>query len=251
MELSPEQKEQLEKQKEQCIFCKIVKGEIPSKKVYEDDKIMAILDINPAAKGHLLVMPKEHYPIMPLIPEETFKHLFSKVKELDGAVKDAFLCKECTIFVANGGAAGQQSMHFMLHIIPRDGGDGLEMLDISGKEAPEKEVAEVVEKCAVLNPMLLKNLAALGYTKPQGDSGGGAGGMMMPQKVTKEQLMQIIEKNPQIKQAILQSPGQFKQIVPNHPQLKELFKDFDLDQIIEEVRSKSKKKGKIDLDGIG
>ena len=102
MEVSPEQQKAIDEQKSQCIFCKIIKGEIPSKKVYEDKEIIALLDINPAVKGHLLVMPKEHYPIMPLIPQETFKHLFAKVREIDGCVKEALLCKETTIFIANG-----------------------------------------------------------------------------------------------------------------------------------------------------
>ena len=61
--MSPEQIMELQKQK--CPFCQIVAGKIPSKTIYEDDKVLAILDINPIAKGHVLVMPKEHYPIMP------------------------------------------------------------------------------------------------------------------------------------------------------------------------------------------
>ena len=64
--MSPEQIAEMQKQ--QCIFCKIIKGDIPGKKVFQDDFVEAILDINPAAKGHTLVMPKEHYPILPVIP---------------------------------------------------------------------------------------------------------------------------------------------------------------------------------------
>ena len=81
-ELTPERQASVDAQKAQCPFCQIVDGKIPSKKVYEDDKILAILDIRPATKGHVLVMPKDHYPIMPLIPPDTFKHMFSKLKEL-------------------------------------------------------------------------------------------------------------------------------------------------------------------------
>lgn len=245
MELSPEQQKAIDEQKEQCIFCKIIKGEIPSKKVYEDDKIVALLDINPATKGHLLVMPKEHYPIMPLIPQETFKHLFSRVRDIDSCVKEALLCKETTIFIANGGAAGQQSTHFMLHIIPRESGDGLEMLDIAGKEASETDLQEAFDKCQILGPMLKKNLALLGFA----EAGAGAE-TTVPQRVSKEQLLKIIETNPQLKQVIIQSPEQFKQVVPTHPQLSELFKEFDLDEIIGLVRGKSKEKKKIDLGGI-
>ena len=252
--MSPDQQKAMDEQKAQCIFCKIIKGEVPSKKVYEDDKIIALLDINPATKGHLLVMPKDHYPIIPLIPQEVFKHLFSRVRDIDLCVKESLLCKETTIFIANGGAAGQQSTHFMLHVIPRDSGDSLDMLDIKGKETPENELREVFEKCQILNPMLQKNLALLGFIESQsGGAGGnvdGQAGMGVPQKVSKEQLLQIIETNPQLKQIIMQSPDQFKQVVPTHPQLKELFKNFDVDEIIEEVLGKSNQKKKVDLSGI-
>lgn len=126
MQLSPEQQKAIDAQKAQCPFCKIVKGEIPSKKVYEDDQLLAILDINPAAKGHLLVMPKEHYPIMPLIPQPIFEHLFTRTKQLSAAMKEGMLLFGNTLFIANGYAAGQQSSHFMLHLIPREAPDGLE-----------------------------------------------------------------------------------------------------------------------------
>lgn len=253
MELTLEQQQILEQQKAQCIFCQIIAGKIPSKKVYEDEFVVAILDINPASKGHVLIMPKEHYPIMPLIPPETFKHLVDKIKDVDGCVKEALLCKETTVFIANGAAAGQQSAHFMAHIIPRESGDGLEMLDVGEKETPESEVKEVVDKVgAVLNAMLQRNLPALGFTEQKASGPAGPVGPEtgIPQKVSKEQLLQIINSNPQVKQLILEKPEQFKQMVPQHPQLSQLFKDADIDEIIEEVKRTAKPKtpGKLSLD---
>ena len=253
MELSPEQQKVLEEQKKQCIFCQIIDGKIPTKKVYEDDLILAILDINPASKGHVLLMPKEHYPVMPLIPAETFKHMVDKINDVDKCIKDSMLCKETTVFVANGAAAGQQSAHFMLHIIPREGGDGLDMLDVSGKETPETEVKEVIEKVGpMLNAMLHKNLPALGFTRQTSSSARNTGADMMgtPQKMNKDQLIQIINSNPQIKELILNKPEQFKQMVPQHPQLSQLFADVNIDDIIEEVKKTSKPKipGKLSLD---
>lgn len=255
MQLSPEQQKAIEEQKAQCIFCQIISGKVPSKKVYEDKLILGILDINPASKGHVLLMPKEHYPIMPIIPPETFKHMFSKLKHIDGAVKDALLCKQTTVMIANGGAAGQQSSHFMLHIIPRDGGDGLDMLDVKGKESSEEDIKSVAEKVAVLDPMLKKNLPALGYGEPQaagapGGAGPGGAGMGMPEKMTKEQVLRLIDANPPVKEIILSQPDKFKQLVPNHPQLSQIFKDVDLDEIIADVkkRSKPKEPGKLDLE---
>jgi histidine triad (HIT) family protein len=254
MELTPEQQQALEQQKAQCIFCQIIAGKIPSKKVYEDELVVGIMDINPASKGHVLIMPKEHYPIMPLIPPETFKQLVDKIKDVDGCVKEALLCKETTVFIANGAAAGQQSAHFMAHIIPRESGDGLEMLDVGEKEAPESEVKEVAEKIGpVLNAMLQRNLPALGFTEQKASGPAGPvspAGVGIPQKVSKEQLLQIINSNPQVKQLILEKPEQFKQIVPQHPQLSQLFKDVDIDEIIEEVKRQAKPKtpGKLSLD---
>lgn len=250
MQLSPEQEEALKQQKAQCIFCQLIEGKMPSKKVYEDNLVVGFLDINPASKGHVLFMPKEHYPIMPLIPPETFKHMFNMAKNVDKCMKKALLCKETTMFIANGAAAGQQSAHFMMHIIPRDGGDGLNMLDLEGKDAPESETKEVIEKAGgILNAMLQKNLPALGYGKG-GSAGAGSAGPVMPQKVTKEQLMELINTNPQIKQMILHSPDKFKQLVPQHPQLNQIFSSFDLDEIIAEVQKTSKPKtpGKLSVE---
>ena len=143
VELSSEQKEALEQQKDNCPFCKIVKGEIPAKKVFENDKLIGVLDINPSTNGHILLMPKEHYPIMPLIPPETFVDLVKTSKELSGCVKSSLLSQGTTIFVANGYAAGQQSTHFMLHIIPREEGDGLDNFSIKPGELPEEEIEKV------------------------------------------------------------------------------------------------------------
>ena len=116
-ELTVEQREALAKQKENCPFCKIIAGEIPSKQVYEDDEVIALLDIHPAIKGHILVMPKEHYPIMPLIPEKTFTHLFKIVSQLSEKLKKSMLVAKTSIFIANGYIAGQNSQHFLLHVM--------------------------------------------------------------------------------------------------------------------------------------
>ena len=232
MQLTPEQQKAIDQQKEQCIFCQIIAGKIETKKVYEDNLLIGILDINPAAKGHVLFMPKEHYPIMPLIPEETFKQLVNKTKEVDKCVKEAMLCKETTIFIANGAAAGQQSSHFMLHIIPRDG--GLEVLDVKGKEAKKEETQEMTAKLgSYIDSLLKKNLAALGYIEKSGLD-----------ELPFEKLLAIIESNPQLKQIILERPEDFKKLAANHPQLSKLFKGKQTERIIEEVKKRSSKEPK-------
>ncbi len=119
-------KKRIELMKENCVFCKIIKKEFDSKVVFEDDLCLAILDINPATQGHLLLMPKEHYMLMPMVPDEVLGHLSVISKYLSDLLKETFNVKDVTIYMANGAAAGQQSQHFMIHIIPRYDGDGID-----------------------------------------------------------------------------------------------------------------------------
>lgn len=118
--MTQSQEEIIAEQKKNCPFCKIASGEIPATKIFENDTIMAIMDINPAAPGHLLIMPKEHYPILPLIPPEVFHEMFKQAKFLSRAQRQSLLSQHNTWLIANGGAAGQRSSHFILHIIGQD-----------------------------------------------------------------------------------------------------------------------------------
>ena len=125
MNISPELKQQLAEQKKQCVFCKLISGEMPdAKKVFEDDKTIALLDISPAVKGHTLFMTKEHYPMPAYMPSEEFKQMFSLIPSLGKAVKNAMVRTGLNVFIALGGAAGQQSPHFMVHLLPREDEDG-------------------------------------------------------------------------------------------------------------------------------
>ena len=135
--MSPE--EIAEFQKQNCVFCQISSGKIPAKTVFSDDEAVAVLDINPAANGHMLLMPKEHYSVMPQLPEQLVEHLFMICKGLSQAALKALQCKGTTIFVANGVAAGQKAPHFMIHIIPRSEDDGLS-LKIPSNSFPKKEL---------------------------------------------------------------------------------------------------------------
>ena len=113
--------------KENCIFCKIISGEFDAKKIFEDDKCIAILDIHPATKGHLLLLPKEHYMMMPLVPDDVLGHLGIISKYLTDLLSETFQCSEVTTMIANGAAAGQQSQHFLMHVIPRYEGDSVDL----------------------------------------------------------------------------------------------------------------------------
>lgn len=105
--------------KTQCIFCKIATHEIPAKIVYEDDFVMAFLDINPAAPGHTLVIPKEHYEILPNVPADRVALLMNTIRILAGAVFEAVDAQGVNIIQKNGAVAGQVVPHVHFHIIPR------------------------------------------------------------------------------------------------------------------------------------
>lgn len=123
-QMSPEELKEF--QKKQCIFCQIIAGKVQSKKVYEDENVLAILDINPANPGHVLLMTKEHYSIMPQIPEDEVAHVFMVAKSLSNSMLRSIDAQGTNIIVANGIAAGQRAQHFMAHVIPRKEKDGIE-----------------------------------------------------------------------------------------------------------------------------
>ncbi|MFK2825859.1 HIT family protein [Bacillus sp. B190/17] len=106
-----------------CIFCKIINGEIPSAKVYEDEEVYAFLDISQVTKGHTLVIPKKHKKnIFEFSPEEAGR-LFQRVPAIAEALKAAYKPDGLNILNNNGETAGQTVFHYHLHLIPRFGQD--------------------------------------------------------------------------------------------------------------------------------
>ncbi len=110
-------------EEQQCVFCHIASGKIPAKKVYDDDKVAAVLDINPATPGHVLIIPKNHVAIMPQMSDDLIAHLGMVAKQLSNAVIRALKVDGISVFIANGVAAGQRAPHFLLHVIPRSQND--------------------------------------------------------------------------------------------------------------------------------
>ena len=113
--------------KEDCIFCKIAKGEIHSATVYEDSHFTVILDVNPATKGHCLIIPKEHFDNIYDLDGETAGKLFALATCIARAMRDALKCDGLNLVQNNGEIAGQTVNHFHLHLIPRYEGDGLNL----------------------------------------------------------------------------------------------------------------------------
>ncbi|MFZ5866842.1 MAG: HIT family protein [Thermodesulfobacteriota bacterium] len=108
-----------------CIFCKIVAGEIPCFKVYEDDKCIAFMDISPLNTGHLLVVPKEHFGNILDIDPGTYGHVTGVVCRLSKAVQEVVRPEGMNVLQLNGRAANQVVPHLHVHLVPRWHGDGI------------------------------------------------------------------------------------------------------------------------------
>lgn len=109
--------------KEDCVFCKIVNGDIPSNTIYENSEFKVIMDISPATKGHVLVLPKEHFKDIYDIDAETAGKLFQLAAVVARALKEVLHCDGLNIIQNNGEIAGQTVFHFHMHLIPRYEGD--------------------------------------------------------------------------------------------------------------------------------
>jgi|SRR3989344_1020000 len=126
-----------------CIFCKIVKGEIPSFKIYEDEATLAFLDIKPATKGHALVIPKQHFENVFDISEDALQKVSLVAKKLSAKIKDGLQADGIRLSQSNGRAAGQDIMHFHLHIIPRYENDGLGTNPAATLQLPQADMEEL------------------------------------------------------------------------------------------------------------
>lgn len=108
-----------------CIFCKIINGEIPCSKVYDDNIFIGFLDIRPIHKGHVLIVPKKHFVNIFDTPADVAAEIYSVLKTVSAAVKTASGCDAVNIVQNNGADAGQEVFHSHVHIIPRFKDDGL------------------------------------------------------------------------------------------------------------------------------
>ena len=130
-----------------CIFCKIVNGEIPSEKLYDDENVFAFLDIAPVNKGHALVIPKKHYETIFDVPDDELQKLAVAVKKVASAVKKAVNAEGVSIAMSNYKAAGQVVPHAHFHIMPRFENDGLKLWPQGKYEEGEmKQFGEKIRK---------------------------------------------------------------------------------------------------------
>lgn len=127
-----------------CVFCKIIDGEIPSNTVYEDENVIAFLDANPVSKGHTLVVPKKH--IRTIHEASGMEYMWDTIVKVSNAVEDAFDPGGINVTANNGEVAGQEVHHLHFHVTPRYTGDEIE-LDYNRSELEEgDEIAGKIER---------------------------------------------------------------------------------------------------------
>ena len=130
---------------ENCIFCKIANGGIPSVTLYEDEDFRVILDLGPATRGHALLLPKEHYKDLFELEDEMAKKVLVRAKRIAGRMKDALGADGMNLVQNNGEAAGQTVAHFHMHVIPRYKEDN-QKIGWVPRETPPEELEAVKEQ---------------------------------------------------------------------------------------------------------
>lgn len=128
-----------------CIFCKIVAGQIPCFKLYEDAHTLAFMDINPVNPGHCLVVPKSHYPNLFETDDQDMAHTMATVRKIARAVQKSLNPYGMNLLQANGPGAAQSVFHLHIHIIPRERDDDLRM-NWGLKSGNKEEIAAIAEK---------------------------------------------------------------------------------------------------------
>ena len=130
----------------ECIFCKIIDGEIPAIKVLDEELVIAFMDINPSNQGHMLVVPKRHAENIFEIPESDLAATIRAVKRCANAVKEALNAEGITVLQLNGRASDQIIPHFHIHIIPRWENDGLPVSTWEMKQGDMEEIKDIARK---------------------------------------------------------------------------------------------------------
>lgn len=255
--MSPEEIAELQRQN--CIFCKIIKGDVPGQTVLSTEHTHAVHDIRPSKDGHVLVMPKEHVPILPLLPPEQFKALFSDMKRVIQGVKEAKKTDKVSVFIANGPAAGQQASHFLLHVMSRDQGDVLEQhLNLPLSSQFKKYQQDMVPALKKNLPLMMKNhFQRIGGT-PFSEKPLQSPSSELPESSTEklavddsqqDKIAQFFEMYPQARSLLEQDVEQFKELLQKvQPEVKELFNGIDLQILSQKFQHLSSEEGSENMD---
>lgn len=134
--------------KDDCIFCKLANGDIPTNTLYEDDCVRVIFDAEPAAEGHVLILPKEHFDNIYELDDDTAGHVFKVAKKIATAMNKTLDMDGLNVVQNNGEAAGQTVFHFHMHIIPRHNDDAVNVGWEKHKVSSEriKDITDEVRK---------------------------------------------------------------------------------------------------------
>lgn len=142
-QMPPEEVSKISQQ--QCPFCSIKEGKIQAKIVYEDDMVIAVFDINPVNKGHVLLFPKQHIAFSNMMDDILNSHIFKVANSIINAVADVTGVRSNSIYIANGKEAGQNVAHVIIHLIPRIEGDKA-VFRWEAKKIPDNEIDELLVK---------------------------------------------------------------------------------------------------------
>ena len=135
--------------KDDCIFCKLANGEIETNSIYEDELVKVIFDANPASKGHVLILPKNHFDNIYELDDDTAAHIFKVATKIAKAYNQALDFDGLNIVQNNGEAAGQTVFHFHMHIIPRYKNDSVNVTWTQG-EATQADIDDIKKKLSSL-----------------------------------------------------------------------------------------------------
>jgi histidine triad (HIT) family protein len=130
---------------ENCIFCKIANGEIPSRTLYEDKEFRVIMDLNPATKGHALILPKEHYKNLYEISDETAAKVLPLAKKMATLMTDKLSAEGFNLIQNNNEIAGQSVFHFHMHLIPRYSDDNQNLV-MKANEVSAEELDKIKDQ---------------------------------------------------------------------------------------------------------
>ncbi len=154
-----------------CTFCDLVRGAGEVSACYEDADAVAFMDIQPVNAGHVLVVPREHHESLFDVPRELGAHLFAVTMRVASAVKRVTQCEGMNIIVSSGAAAGQDELHYHVHIIPRREADGFDVqLPFEGSEMPDRTLLDATAariSAALRDPMR--------HERPHSERAGDAG----------------------------------------------------------------------------
>ncbi|MBT4596284.1 HIT domain-containing protein [Candidatus Woesearchaeota archaeon] len=208
-------KEQFDSMKKQCPFCKIISKELESNIIWQDEICTAFLEINPATKGHMTIVPNEHYSLFSATPPKVLNHMFKISHKLIEIIKKSMGKTSYNIFIPIGQISGQMVQHAALQIMPVDNEEYIKEFDVDSKTFDQDKWKESHEKFKQIYPMMIANI---GKKK---------------EPIPEDQIIKIVKENLQLIEMYNTDPEGFKlQATILNAQLRNLFEGQDIDKIM-------------------